>query len=51
MSIMICDLKKYILSINDIENRCQICNMEVKYLHQLQNVYFDLTGKELEVNL
>lgn len=51
MNIMICGLKKYILSINDIENRCQICNVEVKYLHQLQNIYFDLTGKELEVNL
>lgn len=26
-------------------------DVEVKYLHQLQNLYFDLTGKELEVNL
>lgn len=24
---------------------------KIKYLHQLQNLYFDLTGKELEVNL
>ena len=23
----------------------------IKYLHQLQNLYFALTGKELEVNL
>ena len=50
MNIMICDLKKYILSINDIENRCQICNIEVKYLHQLQNIYYDVTGKELDVD-
>lgn len=27
----------------------QICN--VKYLHQLQNLYFALTGEELSVNL
>lgn len=50
MNIMICDLKKYILSINDIEKGFQICNMEVKYLHQLQNIYYDVTGKELDVN-
>ena len=24
---------------------------KIKYLHQLQNLYFDLTGKELKVNL
>lgn len=28
-----------------------ISNIEVKYLHQLQNLFFDITGKELEVNL
>lgn len=26
-------------------------NIQVKNLHQLQNIYLDLTGKELEVNL
>lgn len=26
-------------------------NIQVKYLHQLQNLYFVLTGEELEVNL
>lgn len=26
-------------------------NIEVKYLHQLQNLYFYLTGEELEVKL
>jgi hypothetical protein len=25
--------------------------LEIKYLHQLQNIYFALTGQELEVNL
>lgn len=25
--------------------------IEIKYLHQLQNLYFALTGKELEINL
>jgi hypothetical protein len=24
---------------------------EVRYLHQLQNLYFDLTGRELKVGL
>lgn len=42
---------KFKMNINNIENGCQICSIEVKYLHQLQNIYFDLTGKELEVNL
>lgn len=26
-------------------------NIQVKYLHQLQNLYFALTNKELEINL
>lgn len=26
-------------------------NIEVKYLHQLQNLYFALTGKELDIRL
>lgn len=26
-------------------------NVQIKYLHQLQNIYFDLTGQELEVTL
>lgn len=26
-------------------------SLEVKYLHQLQNLHFALTGKELEINL
>jgi hypothetical protein len=25
--------------------------VEIKYLHQLQNLYFSLTGKELEIKL
>ncbi len=25
--------------------------LEIKYLHQLQNLYFALTGEELEINL
>lgn len=27
------------------------CLVKIKYLHQLQNLYFALTGQELEVNL
>lgn len=29
----------------------ECANIEIKYLHQLQNLYFALTGEELEVNL
>lgn len=38
-------------SLND--NGLNYPNLEVtmKYLHQLQNLYFTLTGKELEINL
>jgi TATA-box binding protein (TBP) (component of TFIID and TFIIIB) len=28
-----------------------VANANIKYLHQLQNLYFALTGEELEVNL
>lgn len=28
-----------------------VLSIEIHYLHQLQNLYFALTGKELEVNL
>ena len=28
-----------------------ICLRPIKYLHQLQNLYFSLTGEELEINL
>jgi hypothetical protein len=27
------------------------CNVPIRYLHQLQNLYFSITGKELEINL
>ena len=31
---------------------CQIAHMcNIKYLHQLQNLYFALTGNEIEINL
>ncbi|WP_321437191.1 hypothetical protein [uncultured Bacteroides sp.] len=26
-------------------------SLELKYVHQLQNIYFDLTGKELEISI
>lgn len=26
-----------------------VYNIEIKYLHQLQNLFFDLTGQELEI--
>jgi len=36
--------EQYEFWLNDI-------SMEVKYLHQLQNLYFALTGKELDIDL
>lgn len=51
MSIVIHGLKKYIVHIHNLENGEQICGKEILYLHQLQNIYFDLTGNELEVSL
>lgn len=50
MNIMIYELKKYIICINNVESGDQVYSREVKYLHQLQNIYFDFTGKELEIN-
>ena len=35
----------------DVERYVEFKNMEIKYLHQLQNLYFALTGEELEVKL
>lgn len=41
----------------DVTEKCSVLviiglgKIEVHYLHQLQNLYFALTGKELEINL
>lgn len=61
------DSKGYIYSINEVNFlRCffdipyifieteedeDLFNRPIENLHQLQNIYFDLTGKELEVEL
>ena len=37
--------------LNYKENECEVSHFEYKYLHQLQNIYFALTGKELNVKL
>lgn len=50
MNIMIYGLEKYFTYINNVESGEMVCSKEVKYLHQLQNIYFDFTGKELEIN-
>lgn len=42
-----CRLAVGVLSIMGYNNRHQ----DIKYLHQLQNLYFALTGKELEITL
>ena len=42
--INVADSKEFIF-------RYFMLNVELQYLHQLQNLYFVLTGKELEVNL
>lgn len=41
--------KSLFLSINSAEYA--LSNIPVNYLHQLQNIYFDLTGKKLKVEL
>lgn len=51
INIMLYELKKCVICINNAESGEQVCSREVKYLHQLQNIYFDFTGKKLEVNL
>lgn len=43
------DKDKLFLSINNAEYT--ISGVSLKYLHQLQNIYYDLTGKELDVKL
>lgn len=37
------------LSISYINNKVQFVNLELKYVHQLQNLYFALTGEELTI--
>ncbi len=32
-------------------NSMDVLNFDIKYLHQLQNLYFAITGKELEIKL
>ena len=34
-----------------LEFEGQKCSIELNYVHQLQNLYFTLTGEELEINL
>lgn len=46
---IVCDDDILYLTLN--WNNYQIFKDPIKYLHQLQNIYFDLTGKELEVSL
>lgn len=46
---IVCDDDILYLTLN--WNSYQIFKDPIKYLHQLQNIYFDLTGKELEVSL
>lgn len=43
--------KKLKFSINNLSWKVQKLNVSVKYLHQLQNLYFSLTGEELIINL
>lgn len=42
-----CRLMLGVLSLKEYKDRHQ----DIKYLHQLQNIYFSLVGEELEVNL
>lgn len=49
--IIITGLKRHVLHVHNLKSGEQICGKEIFHLHQLQNIYFDLTGKELEVSL
>lgn len=49
--IVVTGTNRYILHIHNLKTGEQICGKEIQYLHQLQNIYFDLIGKELEVSL
>lgn len=52
-SVFECNYFKCIVDDNGMNLFCDtLKNLKpVKYLHQLQNIYFDLTGEELEVNV
>lgn len=43
--------KKMKFAINNIKWTVQKLDVKLSYLHQLQNLYFALTGEELEINL
>lgn len=38
-------------TLQPIDNGFEISKCEIKYLHQLQNLYFALTGEELKIEL
>lgn len=41
----------YVVCHIDNAERCSVGCVDVKYLHQLQNAYYLVTGKELEIKL
>ena len=43
--------RKVIYKKNDNTFHFYGCDIEIKHIHQLQNLYFALTGEELEINL
>ena len=43
--------RKVIYKKNDNTFHFYTCDIEIKHIHQLQNLYFALTGEELEINL
>ena len=43
--------RKVIYKKNDNTFHFYACDIEIKHVHQLQNLYFALTGEELEINL
>lgn len=49
--IFIYELNSFVLHIFNIKSGEQICGMNISFIHQLQNIYFDLTGKELDIKL
>lgn len=52
-SVFVCNHFKCTLDSHGINLFCEnLQNLKsIKYLHELQNLYFDLTGEELEINV
>lgn len=49
--LSIFEQNKFYLQIVDFQGDISTLHFEIKHVHQLQNLYFDLTGKELKFEI